>query len=124
MAGDGEGVSEIIDFVLYMFVLGPSVEWCLKSPKINGSRPGSLRGIALAIALLAAIAGTKLSFELVGRESNHFSTLGVRTDATANEIKRAYRDVSLICTRTAPLEPPRAPRAGRRSARHARAPSR
>jgi len=88
-------MSEIIDFVLYMFVLGPSVEWCLKNPKVNGSRPGSLRGIALAVALLAAIAGTKLSFELVGRESNHFSTLGVRTDATAAEIKRAYRSISL-----------------------------
>ena len=96
MSDGGEGSSEIIDFVLYMFVLGPSVEWCLKSPKVNGSRPGSMRGIALAIALLAAIAGTKLSFELVGRDTNHFATLGVRTDATATEIKQAYRSISLI----------------------------
>lgn len=93
--GDGDGSSEIVDFVLYMFVLGPSVEWCLKSPRVNKGRPGSARGIALAVALLAAIALGKLSFDLVGREPNHFSTLGVRTDATAAEIRRAYKDISL-----------------------------
>ena len=91
----GEGTSEIVDFILYMFVLGPAVEWCLKSPKVNPIRPGSIRGIALATLLLAAIAGTKLSFELVGRDPNHFCTLGVRTDATAAEIRRAYKDISL-----------------------------
>ena len=95
MSEGGEGTSEIVDFILYMFVLGPAVEWCLKSPKVNPSRPGSIRGIALATLLLAAIAGTKLSFELVGRDPNHFCTLGVRTDATAAEIRRAYKDISL-----------------------------
>ena len=96
MATEESGSSEMIDFILYMFVLGPSVEWCLKSPRVNRGRPGSWRGIALAVALLSAIAGVKLSFELVGRETNHFATLGVRVDATTAEIKRAYRDISLI----------------------------
>ena len=49
--------SEAVDVVLYLFVLGPAVEWCLKSPRVNGGRPGSRRGIALAVCLLAAIAG-------------------------------------------------------------------
>lgn len=89
------GTSEIVDFVLYMFVLGPSVEWCLKSPRVNKGRPGSWRGICLAVLLLGGIAATKLSFELVNRETNHFETLGVRTDATTFEIKRAYKQISL-----------------------------
>ena len=71
-------MSEIFDIVLYMFVLGPAVEWCLKSPKVNKGRATSSRGIMLAVLLLGSIAAFKLSFELVGREPNHFVTLGVR----------------------------------------------
>ena len=78
-----------------MFVLGPAVEWCLKSPKVNRNRPASPSGIALAALLLTCVSGAKLSFELVGRTTNHFETLGVRTDAPSSEIKRAYRDISL-----------------------------
>ena len=37
--------------VLIMFVLGPAVEWCLKSPRVNGGRPASLQGMALAALL-------------------------------------------------------------------------
>ena len=95
MSSEETGSSEIIDFVLYMFVLGPAVEWCLKSPRVNRGRPASVQGILLAALLLAAVAGFKLSFELVGRQPNHFETLGVRTDAASYEIKRAYRDISL-----------------------------
>ena len=89
------GTSDLVDFLLYMFVLGPSVEWCLKSPRVNKTRPGSWRGIALASLLLATIAGVKISFEMVGRDSNHFQTLGVRVDASVTDVKRAYRDISL-----------------------------
>jgi len=96
MSGSDEGgSSEVIDFLLYMFVLGPSVEWCLKSPRVNGPRPGSWRGIALATAVLACVATFKISFDVVGREPNHFSTLGVRVDAGTAEIKRAYKQISL-----------------------------
>ena len=93
--GSQSGGSEIIDFLLYMFVLGPAVEWCLKSPRVNRNRPASPAGIALAALLLACVAGAKLSFEYVGRTPNHFETLGVRTDAPSFEVKRAYRDISL-----------------------------
>lgn len=89
------GGSEIIDFLLYMFVLGPAVEWCLKSPKVNRGRPASPQGIALAALLLACVAGAKLSYELYDRTPNHFRTLGVRTDSTTYAIKRAYKDISL-----------------------------
>ena len=88
-------MSEIFDIVLYMFVLGPAVEWCLKSPKVNKGRATSKRGIMLAVLLLGAIAAFKLSFELVGREPNHFVTLGVRVDATPTEIKKAYKAASI-----------------------------
>ncbi len=96
MAGDeGSGGGEIVDFVLYMFVLGPAVEWCLKSKKVNPHRPASVQGIALAVLLLAAIAGVKLSWEYVGRDNNHYETLGVRVDSPSSEIKRAYKTISL-----------------------------
>ena len=88
------GGGDLVDMVLYMFVLGPAVEWCLKSPKVN-KRPGSATGIALAVLLLGSIAGVKLSWELVGREQNHFEKLGVRVDASSTDIKRVYRDISL-----------------------------
>ena len=83
--------SELIDIVLYMFVLGPAIEWCLKSPWVNRGRPGSRRGILLAIALLATIAGCKLAWEIAEREVNHFTTLGVRVDASKREIQKAYQ---------------------------------
>ena len=94
-SSEASGGGELVDFVLYMFVLGPAVEWCLKSPRVNRGRPASAAGIALAVLLLSAIAGVKLSWELVGRETNHFERLGVRVDAAPSEIKRAYRDISL-----------------------------
>eukprot|EP00966_Prymnesium_polylepis_P003950 90194-Prymnesium_polylepis.1 len=92
---ESSGMSEIFDIVLYMFVLGPAVEWCLKSPRVNKGLATSRRGILLAVLLLSAIAAVKLSVELVGRESNHFVTLGLRVDATPTEIKKAYKDASL-----------------------------
>ena len=93
---DASGGGDIIDFVLYMFVLGPAVEWCLKSPRVNrGGKPGSAAGIALAVLLLAAIAGAKLSWEFFGRDLNHFETLGVSVDAPSADIKRAYKQISL-----------------------------
>ena len=46
--GEEAGSSELIDFVLYMFVLGPAVEWCLKSPRVNKGKPGSKSGCAAA----------------------------------------------------------------------------
>ena len=98
MASDegGSSGSELIDFVLYMFVLGPAVEWCLKSPKVNpGGKPGSARGIALAVVLLAVIAGAKMSFDFVGTEPNHFSTLGVRVDASSYDVRQAFKQIGL-----------------------------
>lgn len=91
----GSAGSELIDFVLYMFVLGPAVEWCLKSPRVNKGRPARWTGITLAVLLLAAIAGFKLSYEFIGRQPNHFETLGVTVDARSSDIKAAYRQISL-----------------------------
>ena len=94
--GESEsGGGDVVDFLLYMFVLGPAVEWCLKSPRVNKGRPATTRGIALAVLLLAAVAGVKLSYELVGRQPNHFQVLGVRIDSPMSEIKRAYKQISL-----------------------------
>lgn len=97
MAAEKEesGAGEMVDVVLYLFVLGPAVEWCLKSPRVNGSRPGSRRGIALAIGLLALVAAAKLALELGQRQPNYFEVLGVRVDATPTEIKKAYKAISL-----------------------------
>ena len=69
---------DAFDMVLYLFVLGPAVEWCLKSKRVNGSRPGSRRGIGLAVALLAAVAAVRLSADIWGRPENAFSILGLR----------------------------------------------
>ena len=35
---------DAFDMVLYLFVLGPAVEWCLKSPRVNKTRPASPLG--------------------------------------------------------------------------------
>ena len=83
---------DAFDMVLYLFVLGPAVEWCLKSKRVNGSRPGSRRGIGLAVALLAAVAAVRLSADIWGRPENAFSILGLRVDASTSEIKQAYRE--------------------------------
>ena len=94
---------DAFDMVLYLFVLGPAVEWCLKSKRVNGSRPGSRRGIGLAVALLAAVAAVRLSADIWGRPENAFSILGLRVDASTSEIKQAYRKrvrVSLTLTLT------------------------
>ena len=95
-SAEDNSTTEIVDFLLYMFVLGPAVEWCLKSPRVNGPKPGSRAGIALATLLLATIAGAKLTYELWNRESNHFEVLGVRVDAPTADVKRAYKQISLI----------------------------
>lgn len=92
---DESGAGEIFDIVLYMFVLGPAVEWCLKSPRVNKGKVTSRRGVLLAVILLGSIAAFKLSFELVGREVNHYQTLGLRVDATSAEVKKAYKQFSL-----------------------------
>ena len=97
---------DAFDMVLYLFVLGPAVEWCLKSKRVNGSRPGSRRGIGLAVALLAAVAAVRLSADIWGRPENAFSILGLRVDASTSEIKQAYRKrvrVSLTLTLTLTL---------------------
>ena len=82
---------DAFDMVLYLFVLGPAVEWCLKSKRVNGSRPGSRRGIGLAVALLAAVAAVRLSADIWGRPENAFSILGLRVDASTSEIKQASK---------------------------------
>ena len=41
--GEGESGGDVVDFLLYMFVLGPAVEWCLKSPRVNKGRPATTR---------------------------------------------------------------------------------
>ena len=98
-----EAGSQAFDVILYLFVLGPAVEWCLKSPRVNRGQPGSMRGMALAIALLAALALGKLAYDMAGRDANHFEQLGVRVDASAAEIRKAHKALSLS------LHPDKAP---------------
>ena len=92
---ESSSAGEAVDVILYLFVLGPAVEWCLKSQTVNKQQPGSKRGIALAVCLLAAFAGAKLAWELASWEPNHFQTLGVQVTASTAEIKKAYRSISL-----------------------------
>ena len=98
-----EAGSQAFDVILYLFVLGPAVEWCLKSPRVNRGQPGSMRGMALAITLLAALALGKLAYDMAGRDANHFEQLGVRVDASAAEIRKAHKALSLS------LHPDKAP---------------
>ena len=95
--------SQAFDVILYLFVLGPAVEWCLKSPRVNRGQPGAMRGMALAITLLAALALGKLAYDMAGRDASHFEQLGVRVDASAAEIRKAHKALSLS------LHPDKAP---------------
>ena len=67
-SSDGPSSFEALDMVLYLFVLGPAVEWCLKSERVNKGRPGSRSGIALAVCLLGLVAAAKLAVECCDRE--------------------------------------------------------
>mmetsp|Transcript_31177 Transcript_31177/g.66962 ORF Transcript_31177/g.66962 Transcript_31177/m.66962 type:complete len:393 (-) Transcript_31177:276-1454(-) len=91
---DGSSAGEALDVIIYLFVLGPAVEWCLKSQTVNKKQPGSKRGIMLAVCLLAAVAAVKLAWELSVWEPNHFRTIGVHVTASTAEIKKAYRSNS------------------------------
>lgn len=88
------GSADATDFVLYLFVLGPLVEWCIKSKRVNKDGD-KRRGIALAIFVLAAVASVKVSLDFAGRSANYFEILGVPTTASSTEIKQAYKKKSL-----------------------------
>lgn len=88
------GGADAMDFVLYLFVLGPMVEFCLKSKRVNKDNDRR-RGIALAILVLATVAAIKVSIDLSTREPNYFELLEVHSAATGAEIKRAYKTKSL-----------------------------
>jgi len=88
------GSADATDFVLYLFVLGPMVEFCLKSKRINKGNDRR-RGIALAILILSVVAAIKVGIDLAGRPPNYFEVLDVPTTATSSEIKRAYKSKSL-----------------------------
>mmetsp|Transcript_28388 Transcript_28388/g.76489 ORF Transcript_28388/g.76489 Transcript_28388/m.76489 type:complete len:386 (+) Transcript_28388:56-1213(+) len=88
------GSADAADFVLYLFVLGPMVEFCLKSKRINKGNDRR-RGITLAIFVLSIVAAIKVGIDIAGRPPNYFEVLEVPTTATSSEIKRAYKQKSL-----------------------------
>ena len=79
-----------LNLVFHLAVLYPLIDRIQSS---NKERPG--RGLALASLVLLAVAVGQLMLEMDAWETNYFHVLEVPRSATAADVKRAFRRLSL-----------------------------
>jgi hypothetical protein len=86
----GDSESSLFSFFFYVLFVYPATNWLLKPGRFSRTK-----GLTYAISLLVAIAAVKTGLELKEQGPNYYQLMKVGRSATALEIKRSYKKMSL-----------------------------
>ena len=86
----GDSESSLFSFFFYVLFVYPATNWLLKPGRFSRTK-----GLTYAISLLVAIAAVKTGLELREQGPNYYQLMKVGRSATALEIKRSYKKMSL-----------------------------
>ena len=86
----GASESSLFSFFFYVLFVYPATNWLLKPGRFSRTK-----GLTYAISLLVAIAAVKTGLELKEQGPNYYQLMKVGRSATALEIKRSYKKMSL-----------------------------
>lgn len=79
------------DFFIYVFVVYPIIGWILKPGRFS-----KRNSLLFAIGFLACVASVKVGLQMAEKGPNHFAVLSVDRTSTKEDIKRAYKKMSLM----------------------------
>lgn len=82
--------SSLFSFFFYVIFVYPAIAWILKPGRFSRTK-----GLTYAISALVMIAAVKTGLELQEKGPNYYQVLRVPRSATAIEMKRAYKKLSL-----------------------------
>ena len=86
----GDSESSLFSFFFYVLFVYPATNWLLKPGRFSRTK-----GLTYAVSLLVAIAAVKTGLELKEQGPNYYQLMKVGRSATALEIKRSYKKMSL-----------------------------